>query len=127
MTIATLFGWSLTLAALSLSIFALFAVRRTSGRSLSKQLSALSTRLESIEADQELLKQQTRLDLKRLHARLATQRYRQRVEDGEAGPSESSAPGQSGEDDKARVRAELSRKLALGEINAGVPVHAAKR
>jgi len=131
-TILTLIGLLLTPAALCLSIFALVAARRTLGPSLLKRLSALSTRVESLEADLDLLRQQNRADLKRLHARLAMQKFRDKGQTSSESPSgtgsglEDGSAGNS-EDDKARIRRELGIKLATGQLTAGVPINANKR
>lgn len=52
MTILTVVQWSLTLAALFLSTFALFAWRRSSARSLSRQLSELSEQFQAMHLTQ---------------------------------------------------------------------------
>lgn len=85
MTIPMLLLWSLTLAALCASIFALSAVLRSSDRSLSRQLSALSTRLREQEATLEELSGQ----LKSMRAREHMRAYRARKDgkslEGDAG------------------------------------------
>lgn len=76
MTIPMLLLWSLTLAALCASIFALSAVLRSSDRSLSRQLSALSTRLREQEATLEELSGQLRSMRAREHMRAYRARKR---------------------------------------------------
>ena len=66
--IPTLVLWSLTLAALCASIFALLVAVRSSDRSLSRQLSALSTRSRELEAT-----------LDELSAQLKAQRQRENM------------------------------------------------
>ena len=68
MTMSTLLLWLLTSVALFASIFALSAVLRTSDRSLSRQLSALSTRSRELEAT-----------LDELSAQLKAQRQRENM------------------------------------------------
>ncbi len=74
MTVPTLLLLLLSSVALFTSIFALFAVLRTSDRSLSRQLSALSTRLKEQEATTEELGGQ----LKAMRAREHMRTYRRR-------------------------------------------------
>lgn len=114
---ATLALWLLTLVALSLSTYAAIVSFRTSDRSLLRQLSELSTQLE----EARLLHAQLAERVVRLNARLSMRNYRERErQDGDAQPiSAASSALNSSDEEKARVRRELSRKLALNQVKPG--------
>jgi len=90
MTTPMLTLWLLTLAALSISISALFVAYRTSGRYLSRQLSALSELSKELHENQENLTQQ----LRNIRSRLNMQAYRKRklATDGDAPASDEELP-----------------------------------
>lgn len=112
MTIHTLLLWSLTLVALCASIFALSAVLRSSDRSLSRQLSALSTRLKEQEATMEELSGQLRSMRAREHMRA----YRAR----KAGKSDEPEPQDELELGEGRAWVQqMNEKLARARL--GVP------
>lgn len=111
-------AWSLSGAALLLSICALCVALRTSVRSQLKRLSALSTRLEAVESDMtsmqdELLKQ---LHRERARANMASLRARQKAtEPGEPGAS-SNGSGERTEADKDAWQREMNLRILRGEI-----------
>lgn len=74
MTIPTLLLWSLTLAGLCTSIFALSVALRSSARSLSKRLSELSERTSTQDESIEKLSH----ELRNLRSRLNMQNHRAR-------------------------------------------------
>lgn len=90
MTTHTLILWFLTLVALSTSISALFVAFRTSGRYLSRQLSALSELSKELHENQENLTQQ----LRNIRSRLNMQAYRKRklATDGDEPASDEELP-----------------------------------
>jgi len=110
--ILTLITLSLTAAALSLSIYAAVVARRTSARSLLKQLSALSMRVDSLEDDAANLERLTR-NLQ-VRANMATMRARQKAtapEEPEERSGNGSAPMSESEKDEWQRR--MNRELAL--------------
>lgn len=114
-------AWSLSGAALLLSICALCAALRTSARSQLRRLSALSTRLEGVESDMtamqdELLKQ---LQRERARANMANHRARLKAtEPGEPAASSngSAAPGERTDAEKDAWQRETNLRILRGEI-----------
>jgi len=116
-----LYVWSLIAAALSLSTCALFVALRSSGRSLSKRLAALLTRLENLEADQDSTRSEllTQLKRERQRANMANIRARQKATEQDE-PAEllngSAASGQLSEDEKDRWQRDMNRKILTGQV-----------
>lgn len=116
-----LIAWLLSGAALLLSTCAHVVALRTSDRSLSKRLAALSTRLEAAEAEldevrTELVKQMHR---ERARANVASMRAaRKATEPGERGGSSSN--GSAGyamtESEKDEWQRSMNLKLLTGEV-----------
>jgi len=107
MTIPTLALWFLTLAALSASIFALFAVLRSSAHAQSKQLYEHSMQLE-----------QLTLQLRNLRSRLNMAAYRERKA-SEAGSTSSITENDDAPDaqrDPDAWKRAMNRTLALKGI-----------
>lgn len=112
MTTTTLLLLSLTSVALFTSIFALSAVLRSSDRSLSRQLSGLSTRLREVETTLDELSAQ----LKALRQRENMRAYRSR----KAGKSDDPEPELDLDDTSGRAWVQqMNERLARARL--GVP------
>ena len=116
MTTAMLGQWSLIAATLLLSIYALSVARRTSDRSLLKQLREHSTRLQEIEENLDTVT----LQLKRERARNNMRSLRESRRVTEADEQEQSgAPSFNGSDAEAakdRWQRETNLRIASGEL-----------
>jgi hypothetical protein len=119
MTTPMLIQWSLTSAALCISIYAAFAASRTSGRSLSKRLSELSTRLEELDEGHQLLA----AELNRVRSRANMDKLRRKreataaAENGEPSGSGSTNGATETETAKDEWTRQTNLKIARGEIH----------
>lgn len=118
MTMAMLTLWSLTSAALCISIYAAIAASRTSGRSQLKRLSELSTRLEELDEAHQLL--HAELNRQRSRANMEKLRRKREATEREEDGSRSENGSTNGELDndaaKDRWTRETNLKIARGEI-----------
>jgi hypothetical protein len=109
---------SLTLAALCISTYAAIAARRTSGRSLSRQLAALSTRLEELDEQHQLLA----AELNRQRSKWNMEKLRRKREQAESADQQTNgygSPSQNGgdvESDKDEWTRQTNLAIARGEI-----------
>lgn len=120
MTTPTLTMWSLIGAALSLSIFALVVALRTSARSQSKRLAALSTRVEELQSDMDSTQSELRAQLQRERSRANMATLRASRKATERVEAEDSANGSGGraltEAEKDEWQRTMNLKLLTGEV-----------
>lgn len=108
MMIPTLILWSLTLAALSISIFALSVAYRSSARSLLKQHSALSM----LQREQTEQLENLTLQLRNLRSRMNMQAYRARKRGKSEERDDEDDPG-SERDSQLEWKRKMNLQLAL--------------
>lgn len=105
-----------------LSTCALGVALRTSARSLSKRLAALSTRCEEIAAEQDEIRQQLLEELKRERVRTNMARLRANrkatAQDEPAASSNGSAGRAQTEAEKDEWQRSMNLKLLTGEVKA---------